>query len=297
MLEQEILDLIHIPIEQLTKLVGERVQYCTNIAECKNESNYFIVNNNDATIRPMKNGKSGYIIPHSLGLCKRPKDVTFYINKNDYSECQNESNYFIVDKNVATIRLIKNDKSGYIVPHSLELGKRPKGAVFYINKDIYKDVKNQKALIDKKKNRPRLGNPAGWDKINKNKDYDRYFHRGHIITYSLGGDKEIHGQAYKALKSLFTQTAWSNMGKDVKKKGFDNKFSQWHFEEKIVDELEQSSVCIASRPIYRNKADKIPIGIHLQAVTEEDSLFNVFLPNIDPDIKIDYKNCTFKLNR
>lgn len=112
MLEQEILDLIHIPIEQLTKLVGERVQYCTNIAECKNESNYFIVNNNDATIR-----------------------------------------------------LIKNDKSGYIVPHSLELGKRPKGAVFYINKDIYKGVKNQKALIDKKKNRPRLGNPAGWDKI------------------------------------------------------------------------------------------------------------------------------------
>lgn len=278
MLEQEILDLIHISIEQLTKLVGERVQYCTNITECKNESNYFIVNNNDATIRPMKNGKSGYIIPHSLGLCKRPKGVTFYINKN-----------------VATIRLIKNDKSGYIVPHSLELGKRPKGAVFYINKDIYKDVKNQLLSGDKKKGRPKLGKPVGWNRINKNKDYQVYFHRGHIIAYSLGGDNDIQGHINKALKSLFIQTAWSNMGKDTQKNGFENKFSQWYFEEKVVDELEQSSVCIASRPIYRNKVDKIPIGIHMQAVTEKESLFNVFIPNIDPNIIINYKNCTFEL--
>lgn len=243
MSDQEILDLIHISIEQLTKLVGGKVQYCTNIAGKQNESNYFVVNNN-----------------------------------------------------VATIHIMSKDNSGYIVPHSLELAKRPKGAIFYINKNDYNDIKNKKALIDKKKNRPSLGNPAGWDKINGNKDYDRYFHRGHIITYSLGGDKEIHGHPYKALKSLFTQTAWSNMGKDVKKEEKVNKFSQWHFEEKIVDELEQSSVCIACRPIYRNKADKIPIGIHMQAVTEKESLFNVFLPNIEPNIKINYKNCTFKLN-
>ena len=172
MSEKEILDLIHISIEQLTKIVGQRVQYCSNIAGCQNELNYFAVNNN-----------------------------------------------------VATINFMSRDKSGYIVPHSLELAKRPKGAIFYINKNDYEDIKNQKALMDKKKNRPSLGNPAGWNKIKKNKDYDRYFHRGHIITYSLDGDKEIHGKACKALKSLFTQTAWSNMGKDVKKKGFDNKFS------------------------------------------------------------------------
>ena len=107
----------------------------------------------------------------------------------------------------------------------------------------------------------------------------------------------MYGHDYKALKSLFIQTAWSNMGKDVNKKGFDNKFSQWYFEEKIIDELEQSSVCIDSRPIYRNNADKIPIGLHLPAVTEQESLFNVFLPNIDPNIKINYKNCTFKSNK
>lgn len=241
--EKEILDLIYFPIEQVTNLVGSSVQYCNNILVRKNESNYFVVNDD-----------------------------------------------------IATIHLMSKDKSGYIVPHSLELAKRPKGAIFYINKNDYKNIKTQKALMDKK-NRPSLGNPAGWDKINRIKDYDRYFHRGHIIAYSLGGDKEIHGHPYKALKSLFTQTAWSNMGKATNKNGFENKFSQWDFEEKIVDELEQNSVCIACRPIYRNKADKIPIGIHMQAVTEKESLFNVFIPNIDPNIKINYKNCTFKLNK
>lgn len=235
MLEQDILNLMHIPSEQLTDLVGFSVQY--------------------------------------------------------------ESNYFVVNGNIATIRFMSKSESGYIVPHSLELGKRPKGAIFYINKNDYKDIKNQKAIVDKKKNRSSLGNPVGWDKINRIKDYDIYFHRGHIIAYSLGGDKEIHGHPYKALKSLFTQTAWSNMGKATNENRFENKFSQWYFEEKIVDELEQSSVCIACRPIYRNKADKIPIGIHMQALTEKESLFNVFIPNIDPNIKINYKNCTFKLNK
>ena len=244
MSEQEILDLIHISTDQLSKLVGGKVQYCTNIAECQNESNYFVVNNN-----------------------------------------------------VATIRFMSKSESGYIVPHSLELGKRPKGAIFYINKNDYKDIKNQKAIVDKKKNRSSLGNPVGWDKINRIKDYDIYFHRGHIIAYSLGGDKEIHGHPYKALKSLFTQTAWSNMGKATNENRFENKVSQWYCEEKMVDELEQSSVCIACRPIYRNKADKIPIGIHMQAVTEKESLFNVSIPNIDPNIKINYKNGTFKLNK
>ena len=49
--------------------------------------------------------------------------------------------------------------------------------------------------------------------------------------------------------------------------------------------------------IYRNKADVIPIGVRLQAVTKERSLFNVFLPNIDPNIVIDYKKYPFKLKK
>lgn len=232
MSDQEILNLMHIPSEQLSDLVGYPVQY--------------------------------------------------------------EANYFVVNENIATIRFMSKGESGYIVPHSLELGKRPKGAIFYINKNDYDVFKTQKESSDKKKGRPKLGKPAGWNKIDKLNDYKLFFHRGHLIAYSLGGDNEIQGDDCKALKSLFIQTAWSNMGKDVKEEEKVNKFSQWHFEDKVVNELKKSSVCIASCPIYRNNADVIPIGVHLQAVTKEKSLFNVFLPNIDSNIVIDYKKCTFK---
>lgn len=236
MLEQDILNLMHIPSEQFTDLVGYSVQYV--------------------------------------------------------------SNYFVVNDNIATIRFMSKGESGYIVPHSLDLGERPKGAIFYINKNDYNVIKTQKELSDKKKRR-KLGRPKGWNDLLKPniKKAIKFFHRGHLIAYSLGGDEELHSHPNKALKSLFTQTAWSNMGKDVKKKDFENQFSQWYFEEKVVKELKKSSVCMASRPIYRNKTDVIPIGVHLQAVTKERSLFNVFLPNIDPNIVIDYKKCTFKLKK
>ena len=74
MSDQDILNLMHIPSEQLTDLVGYSVQYA---------SNYFVVNDNIATIRFMSKGESGYIVPHSLELGKRPKGAIFYINKND----------------------------------------------------------------------------------------------------------------------------------------------------------------------------------------------------------------------
>ena len=273
--EKEILKLLRVRKKHLNKKVSEeklKIRYCRNFSSTKNELNYFVVNNNIATIHFMSRDKSGYLVPHSLELGKRPKGAIFYI-KNSRHFCK--------------FRKIQ------ICSSSLKLNKKSQGKIFYATKD---NIKKIKKTIESQI-RPKLGKPAGWDKINKNKDYEVYFHRGHIIAYSLGGDKEIQGHKYKALKSLFTQTAWSNMGKANKKKEDENKFSQWYFEKIIKDTVVADSVCMASRPIYRNKADIIPIGVHLQAVTKERSLFNVFLPNIDPNIVIDYKKCTFKLKK
>ncbi|MEK4160643.1 hypothetical protein [Streptococcus sp. FSL E2-3488] len=89
--------------------------------------------------------------------------------------------------------------------------------------------------------------------------------------------------------SQFIQTKWSNENDNGR-----NPYCQWHFEDIIKETVTKCSVCMDSRPIYRNNVDVIPIGVHLQAVTKEKSLFNVFLPNIDPNIVIDYKKCTFK---
>lgn len=134
--------------------------------------------------------------------------------------------------------------------------------------------------------------PSYWNILKRTTDYGKFFRRGHLIASTFGGDKKMSDTSNRGKLSQFIQTKWSNENDNGR-----NPYCQWHFEEKIKEKVVTDSVCIDSRPIYQNKADKIPIGIHLQAVTEKESLFNVFLPNIDPNIKINYKNCTFKLNK
>ena len=211
--EKEILGLIYIPIEQVTKLVGSSVQYCNNILVRKNESNYFVVNDNIAEIEFPDECETGYIECHS---------------RDDY--------------------------------------ERPIGAKFFIKQG------------DGEYKRGNTVNPSFWDILNENHDYESFFHRGHIIASAFGGDKKMPDTRSRGELSQFIQT-------------------KWRFEEKIKERVATDSVCMACRPIYRNKADKIPIGIHMQAVTEKESLFNVFIPNIDPNIKINYKKCTFKLRK
>ena len=44
-----------------------------------------------------------------------------------------------------------------------------------------------------------------------------------------------------------------------------------------------------SELIYRMTTDKIPIGIQIQAISIDGKLsINVFIPNVSPEISIDY---------
>lgn len=198
----------------------------------------------------------------------------------NFSSRKDELNYFVVNNNVATIQFKEKDATGYIEKHSIDKMGRPVGAKFFIKQG------------DGEYKRGNTVKPSFWNILNKNNKYDSFFCRGHIIASTFGGDKEMSDTSYRGELSQIIQTNWSNANDNGR-----NPYCQWRFEEKIKERVVSDSVCIASRPIYRNKADKIPIGIHLQAVTEKDSLFNVFLPNIDPNVKIDYKNCTFKLKK
>lgn len=197
------------------------------------------------------------------------------------SSTKNEFNYFVVNNNIATIQFEEKDATDYIEKHSIDKKGRPVGAKFFIKQGNsgYKRGNTVK--------------PSFWNILNKNNDYESYFHRGHIIASAFGGDKKMAPNTRNRGKlSQFIQTKWSNEN-DY---GL-NPYCQWNFEDKIKETVKNYSVCMDSRPIYRNKADIIPIGIHLQAVTEKESLFNVFLPNIDPNIKIDYKKGTFELKK
>lgn len=214
------------------------------------------------------------------------------LDKNQLSKLIGEkltyaSNYYVINDNEPTIDFCHQESTGYFIKHNLDRCHRPQGASFFIKKvGINGNQKNNK--------RRRLGNPVGWLKLKQTKNYQRYFHRGHIIANFLGGDDEIIGIPDKSKKSLIVQTAWSNMGKDVNNKRNHNEFSQYYFEEKL--DLLDDNIVLASHPVYKDKEDLIPIGMHLQAVSSKKDLFNIFIPNIDPAIKIDYEKCTFKLN-
>ncbi|MCY7049363.1 DNA-entry nuclease [Streptococcus sp. HMSC073D05] len=197
----------------------------------------------------------------------------------NFSSTKNELNYFVVNNNIAEISFPKEreEETGYIKEHSTDNQDRPSGARYFIKQG---DVSY-----------PRSGKvtPSYWNKLKRTPDYDKYFRRGHLIASTFGGDKKMSDKSNRGKKSQFIQTKWSNENDNGR-----NPCCQWRFEDIIKKTVKNCSVCIDSRPIYRNKADVIPIGVHLQAVTKERSLFNVFLPNIDPNILIDYKKCTFK---
>lgn len=186
-------------------------------------------------------------------------------------------NYFVINDNIAEIEFSDKGETGYIVEHSIDYKKRPVGARYFIKQGDVGYPRSDSVI------------PSYWNRLKRTTDYDNFFRRGHLIASTFGGDKKMSDTSNRGKLSQFIQTKWSNENDNGR-----NPYCQWRFEDIIKKTVKNCSVCIDSRPIYRNKADVIPIGVHLQAVTKERSLFNVFLPNIDPNIVIDYKKCTFK---
>ena len=211
-------------------------------------------------------------------LNKKVSEERFKIRYcRNFSSRKNEFNYFVVNNNIATMQFKEIGATGYIKEHSFDKKGRPVGAKYFIKQG------------DGNYKRSNTVNPSYWNTLKKNNDYVSFFRRGHLIASTFGGDKKMSDTNNRGKLSQFIQTKWSNENDNGR-----NPYCQWHFEEVIKSKVEEASACMASRPIYRNKADIIPIGVHLQAVTAEESLFNVFLPNIDPNIVIDYKKCTFQ---
>lgn len=200
----------------------------------------------------------------------------------NFSSTKNELNYFVVNNNIAEISFPKEreEETGYIKEHSTDNQDRPAGARYFIKQGDVGYPRSDSII------------PSYWNRLKRTTDYDKFFRRGHLIASTFGGDKKMSDTSNRGKLSQFIQTKWSNENDKGR-----NPYCQWHFEKIIKNTVVTESVCMASRPIYRNKTDVIPIGIHMQAVTKSESLFNVFIPNLDPNIKINYKKCTFKLNK
>ena len=82
--EKKILKLLRVRKKHLNKKVSEerfKIRYCRNFSSRKNEFNYFVVNNNIATMQFKEIGATGYIKEHSFDKKGRPVGAKYFIKQ------------------------------------------------------------------------------------------------------------------------------------------------------------------------------------------------------------------------
>ncbi|XIF19439.1 MAG: hypothetical protein AJITA_00087 [Acetilactobacillus jinshanensis] len=125
--------------------------------------------------------------------------------------------------------------------------------------------------------------PSGWhQKMIANQPI---LNRGHLIAYSLskGINYKVRYQSSHLSgdqnnpRNLFTQTAFSNQK------------LQTIYESKVRRALYRNKkVIFQVQPIFRGH-DLMARGVHMQAISTDRSLnFNVYIFNVQPDVKFDY---------
>ena len=200
----------------------------------------------------------------------------------EYADEISEENYFIINRESSEYGIPVINCSGFenkkheLLELPTDFNERP-----YIC-EAFLTRKSLDTLGSKK--RKKLKDPINWECINSDLSVKKYFHRGHIIGHSLSNEL-VKGIKNKNKRILFVQTAWSNMNSQ----GLNTK-SQFYFESKLEDTLRNgTNILYKSELIYRMPTDKIPIGIQIQAISTDGELsINVFIPNVSPEISIDY---------
>lgn len=125
--------------------------------------------------------------------------------------------------------------------------------------------------------------PSGWHQ--RMIDHQLILNRGHLIAYSLSKGIDQNGR-YRPNqpsgdqnnpKNLFTQTAFSNQK------------LQTIYESRVRHALYQHKrVIFKAQPVFRDR-ELMARGVHLQAISTDGSLnFNVYLFNVQPEVKFDY---------
>ena len=139
--------------------------------------------------------------------------------------------------------------------------------------------------------------PPGWDRDLNIPQGSVYIHRGHIIAHELFEDSSWK---YDHKKKYFTQTEWSNKSSQNASQGKNQSYYEWYIKKKLRKDNDLE-VNYRVKLIYE-KNDIIPKGIHIRAVFMKKSerwkvveQFNVFVPNVDPRMDIDYEQAKFRI--
>lgn len=137
--------------------------------------------------------------------------------------------------------------------------------------------------------------PAGYlQKSNLPGHYRYAYNRGHLLGYALVGNIRGFDASEHNKKNIITQTMWANQA------GTPTNTGQNYYEGLVRKALDQNKqVLYQVKPLYgkNNTTNKVPYGVQIQALSTDGSLnFNVFVPNVQGNINIDYVTGQVSLN-
>ena len=212
----------------------------------------------------------------SLAKTVLTDDVVRQLNANKVSF--NSAGAYIVNDNQTNLNAAVNVAPYVQLAQQDSLG-RPGRADAFLNRSSREyqsraDTGNAKTI-----------DPVGWHQSMIGGRYNTLYNRGHLIGYALAGSIRSFDPSEANAQNIAIQTAWANQASN----GNSENTGQNYYETLVRKALDSNrTVRYRVTPIYVGN-DLVPSGNHMEAKSKDGKLqFNVFIPNVEPGVKIDY---------